>query len=118
MWRIVRVKPSDPSLIDRTHTLRLATTDPENRTIYVSDDIYPPLLDQVLLHEVAHAFTFSYNILDYLHEIIPKQSWIAAEELIAQIVENFSVEASIILAESLARPLCIRGYCLEVSEDG
>ena len=105
--------PGDPRLIDRTNQYKLATTDPFTHTICISENVFPPLFDRVLLHEVAHAITISYGLLGHLHNIIPRESWIEAEEYIAQIVENFSVEAVIISSESISRPLCIRGYCIE-----
>lgn len=61
VWRVARVPAGDPSLIDRTDTPRLAVTDSMDRTIYVRDDLMPPLLDKVMLHEVAHAITVSWG---------------------------------------------------------
>jgi len=117
VWRVVTASPDDPLLVDRTNTLRLATTDPVSHTIRISSEVKPPLLDRVLLHEVAHAITVSYGLLGNLHNILPKSLWIPVEEIIAQIVENFSIEAAIISSESLARPLCVRGYCLGGVDD-
>ena len=71
----------------------------------------PPLLDRVLLHEVAHAVTMSYGLLDALHGTLPEDLWIPVEEWAVQLVENFSMEAVALASESLGRPLCIRGLC-------
>lgn len=111
-WGIVRVKSGDPRLIDRTNHYRLATTDPITKNIYIDVNVTPPLLDRVLLHEVAHAITISYGIIDNLHIILPSYLWTTVEEIIAQIVENFSIEAVIITSGSLSRPICINDYCL------
>lgn len=110
-WRVVRVIPSDPSLIDRTGTLRIATTDPETKTISISSAVVPPLLDRVLLHEVAHAVTMSYGLLDSLRSVLPPEWWVLVEEWAVQLVELYSMEAVSFASESLGRPICVRGFC-------
>ena len=111
VWRIVRVKPGDPRLIDRTNHSRLATTDSQTNTIHISAKVTPPLLDRVLLHEIAHAITISYGLLDSLHMITPSYSWVNVEEWAVSLIENYAIEASALAAESIGRPLCIHGYC-------
>lgn len=112
LWRVVRVKPGHPSLIDRTMSARIATTEPSTHTIYIRQDVVPPLLDKVLLHEVTHAITMSYNLLDALYQNEYHNPLIQAEEWSAQLVELFSLEAITISTEILGRPLCIRGICV------
>lgn len=112
VWRVAWAAPGDPALIDRTGQPRLATADPEAKVIRISTSVTPPLLDKVLLHEVAHAVTISYGLLDALRTVLPEDLWVFVEEWSAQLVENFSIEASLVAAESLGRPLCIRGYCM------
>lgn len=102
LWRVVRVAPGHPSLIDRTMSARVATTDPSSKTIYIRHDIVPPFLDRVLLHEIAHAITMSYNLLDA----------ISADEWPAQLIELFGIEAIVAVSTILGRPVCIRGICL------
>lgn len=111
LWRVVRVKPGDPSLIDKTGTYRLATTDPDTKEVYIQKDLEPPLLDKVLLHEVAHAIAVSYNLLDTLQLIAPQEYWDAIEEWAVQLVENYGIEAIEAASTSLGRPICIGGYC-------
>ena len=108
---MLSVEQDDSRLVDRTGKLRLATTDPNTRTIYVSKKVAPPLLDSVMLHEVAHAITISYGLLEPLRAVVPEHLWVFVEEWSAELVENFGIEASLIAARSLGRPLCIRGYC-------
>lgn len=112
VWQVAWAVPGDPSLVDRTGYPKLATADPESKVIRVSTSVTPPLLDKVLLHEVAHAVTISYGLLDALRAVLPENLWIFVEEWSAQLVENHSVEAALAAAESLGRPLCIRGYCM------
>lgn len=111
VWGVVRVSPSDPHLIDRTGTRTIATADPATRMIHVSSLLVPPFLDQVLLHEVSHAVTMSHGLLDSLHEQIPEEYWVQAEEWSAQVMEKHGIEAVVLTSQSLGRPLCVRGFC-------
>lgn len=115
LWQINRVSPGSPLLIDRTGNHRIATTDPVLKSINVSIEIQPPLLDRVLLHEVAHAITISHNLLQPLRAQIPEQLWVLVEEWSVELLEKHSLEAAILTSESLGRPLCIMGYCMMAS---
>ena len=110
-WRVVRVSPDDPRLIDRLGLKTLGTTDPRTMTIHISNAIEPPLLDRVLLHEIAHAVTISYGLVDALHEHIPSKYWVWLEEWACHIVETYSLEASRLATKVLSRPVCVRGFC-------
>ena len=110
-WRVLRVKPGDPRLVDRTGSPRLATTDPATATIHISSSVVPPLLDRVLLHETAHVATISHGLLGPIHGMFAENLWIQVEELLAQVVELYGIEAIIAASESIGRPLCIRGFC-------
>jgi hypothetical protein len=113
LWQVERVSPDNPLLIDRTGTRTIATTDPETRVIRISSAIEPPLLDKVLLHEVAHAITISYGLLPELRNSIPDNTWVNVEEWSAMLLERHAVEAAILASKSLGRPLCIHGYCMD-----
>ena len=110
-WRVVGVEPGDPRLIDRTGTHTVGTADPATRTIHISSELAPPMLDRVLLHEVAHAVAMSHGLLDALHAMVPEASWVPVEEWAAQMVENHGIEASVLASEALGRPLCVGGFC-------
>lgn len=111
VWRVVRVNPDDPRLIDRQGRKTVGTTNPATMEICISEVLVPPELDRVLLHEVAHAVTMSYGLIGRLHDMIPKGSWILVEEWAAQLVENHAIEAAVLATESIGRPLCVRGFC-------
>lgn len=117
VWRVARIPAGDPRLVDRTDSERLATTDASTMTIYIADTVQPPLLDKVLLHEVSHAVTVSYGLLDSLRDMIPPYLWVNVEEWAAQLVENHALEASRAASDSLGRPLCIGGICFDRPED-
>lgn len=111
VWRVIRVPAGDPRLIDRTGTERLATTDPATRTVSISEAVQPPLLDRVLLHEIAHAITVSWSLLPSIRSKTLRGDIIGVEEWAAQLVENHALEAVRAASEALGRPICVRGLC-------
>ena len=113
VWRVVRVPAGDPSLIDRTGTERLATTDSERMVISVSEAVRPPLLDKVILHEVSHAITVSHGLLEPLRAVVPAYLWVTVEEWAAQLVENYALESARAASKVLGRPICIGGICFD-----
>ena len=110
-WGVVRVPAGDPRLTDRTGTERLATTDPMTREVYVNERVVPPLLDRVMLHEVAHAITVSWGLLPDVRAYTQRGDSTGVEEWSAQLVENHAMEAVKAASEALGRPVCIRGLC-------
>lgn len=112
VWKVILVNPNDPRLIDRTGTLRLATTDPATKTVSISAELSPPMLDKVLLHEAAHVMTMAYGLLDQLRSFLPEELWVPVEEWSARLLEDYGVESTLISSEALGRPLCVRGYCV------
>ena len=62
-WHVMRVGRESPALIDRTGHMRLATTNPRNRLICVSEAVPRAQLEHVLTHEAAHACMVSYGLL-------------------------------------------------------
>lgn len=111
VWRVIRVPAGDPSLIDRTGGAKLAVTDSLDRTVYVRDDLMPPLLDRVMLHEVTHAITVSWGLLPEVRSGTLRGDIIGVEEWAAQLVENHAMEAVQAARRALGRPICVRGLC-------
>jgi hypothetical protein len=111
LWRVIRVPAGDPSLIDRTGTPKIAVTDSNDRTVYVREDLMPPLLDRVMLHEVAHAITVSWGLLPQVRSDAMRGDIIGVEEWAAQLVENHAMEAVQATRRALGRPVCVRGLC-------
>lgn len=111
VWRVIWVRPGDPRLIDRTGTRTVATTDPLTRTVHVSEELNPPELDMVMLHEVAHAVTMSHGLLPDIRSVLPRDYWVPVEEWAAQLVGEYGTEAVDAAAMALGRPICVRGYC-------
>lgn len=113
VWGVARVPAGDPRLIDRTDTPRLAVTDPSERMVYIREDLRPPLLDRVVLHEVAHAVTVSWGLLPRVRSDTLRGDVIGVEEWAAQLVENHAMEAVQAASEALGRPICVRGLCVD-----
>ena len=110
-WKVERVAPGDPRLIDRTGEPRLATADPGSLTVAISNRVFPPLLDKVILHEVAHAVSMSHGSLDQMRKAVPEDYWVSVEEWNAWFVENHAIEAIELASEVLGRPVCVEGLC-------
>lgn len=114
-WIVRQVDPGSKSLVDRTGRQRLAVTDPQHRLILLSRNVAPPLLDKVLLHEVAHAITVSHGLLHPLRAAIPPDLWVLVEEWAVGLLENHGIEAATLASQALGRPVCIRGFCMDAS---
>lgn len=112
-WGVVSVDPGDPRLVDRQGRLTVGTADPATKTVFISTALAPPLLDRVMLHEVAHAVAISYGLLEPLHSMIADESHVGVEEWAASMMESHGIEAAVLASESLGRPLCVRGYCVD-----
>lgn len=112
IWKILRASSASLALVDRTGHLRLATTDPDTRTIYVSEHVAPPLLDMVILHEITHAITVSYGLLEPLRREVPEDLQVLVEEWSTELVEKFGLEAVNLASKALGRSICIRGLCV------
>lgn len=110
-WRVVRVPVGDPRLVDRTGAPKLATTDPQARTVHLRADLEPPLLDQVALHEAAHVVAAAHGMLPALRAAVPPSAWVPAEEWAAKATELHGIEAVDIASRMLGRPVCVRGFC-------
>ena len=103
LWRVVAVDPDDPGLIDGSGIMRVATADPAYRIIRVSRVLGPPLLDKVLLHEIAHAITVSHGL--------PFEGPYA--EAAARLIEDHAMEALELTSRALGRPFCMSGHCIQ-----
>lgn len=111
LWGVVVVGPGDPRLVDREGRRTVGTTDPLTRTIHLSSELEPPILDRVLLHEVSHAVAMEYGLLPGFEAMVRDGDVVGAEEWAAQLMEGHAIEAVEIASEVLGRPVCVRGLC-------
>ncbi len=93
-WNIKFVAHNDRMLVDRTGSLRMATTDTTIYCIFISEkllnDLPKSLLVRVLVHELVHCALFSYNLLDDIHDLVRPDYWIDAEEWICNLVSDYA----------------------------
>ena len=111
LWRVVRVPVGDPRLVDRTGEPKLATTDPVERAVHLSEGIPSPLLDKVALHEAAHVVAAAHGMLPAMRAAVPWRYWVPVEEWAAKVMELHGLEAADVASRMLGRPVCVRGFC-------
>lgn len=91
-WRVLRVPPDSPMLVDRTGLARVATTDPQTQCVYISDQIEGDFLHRVLLHELGHVVMLSYGLILTLRSRLPEYLWIDAEEWCCNLIADYGAE--------------------------
>ncbi len=88
-WRVYFVEADSPCLIDRTGTIRLATTDPKTNCVYLSNTLEGDLLNTVVIHELGHCVIISYNLLQNIHKVVYPEYWFVAEEWICNFIADY-----------------------------
>lgn len=88
-WSVRFVDGASEALVDRTWTLRLATTDPSTMTVYVSDRLSGDLLKRVVVHEIGHCIMHSYGLIESLHRMVKRRYWVEAEEWVCNILAEY-----------------------------
>lgn len=103
LWRVIFVDPDDERLVDRTNTLRVATTAPSDLSVYLSEDLVsnPDFLLTVLTHELSHCVMYSYGLLHSIHMMVEPRYWIRAEEWICNFMANYGGRIFSLAAEIL-----------------
>lgn len=91
LWHIKYVNPNDAMLVDRTNKLRVATTDPYTRTVYLSTDLYGDFRIRVVIHELAHCALVSFDLLYDIHRMVKREYWIEAEELVCNFLADYGL---------------------------
>lgn len=92
LWRIVSVSSYDPILVDRTGNLTVATTDPKDLCIYISDEISGSFLFRVLVHELGHCAIYSFNLLNDIHRMVHPKYWVEAEEWVCNFIADYGLK--------------------------
>lgn len=60
-WRVQFVSPTHPMLLTPSLTYALGVCDKPTQTIYVNETLSQRKMKKVLIHELTHAFVFSYG---------------------------------------------------------
>lgn len=90
-WQVKFVNPQHPKLVDRTNVLRVATTDPSDMCVYLSQTLTGNFLTKVLVHEMGHCAMISFNLIDQIHRVVYPEYWIEAEEWICNFIADFGM---------------------------
>lgn len=91
LWHVRTVEPDHPMLVDRTNTRRVATTDPQSMSIYVSSRISGHFRTTVIIHELGHCALFSYGLIDDLHDMVYPEYWVEAEEWVCNFIADYGM---------------------------
>ena len=89
IWKVKFVKPTSGYLIDRTNTIRVATTDPELKTNLLSSSLSVDNLKRVHNHEMTHVVLWEYDFISRIHEYCYPQFAIKMEEDICNILADY-----------------------------
>lgn len=89
LWHVKYTNPFDDKLVDRTQKLRVATTDPYDLCVYLSQELEGDFLNKVLIHELGHCTMFSFGLLYDIHRMVKPEYWIDAEEWICNFIADY-----------------------------
>lgn len=92
IWDVDLVSPTDKMLVDRTGSLRVATTDPVYHKVYLSWDLRGDFLMTVFIHELAHCAMISYGLIEQIHIMVKPKYWIKMEEFICNFLADFGLQ--------------------------
>lgn len=92
LWHVYFIDPYNDLLVDRTNTLRVATTDPKTSSIFLSIYLQGDFLRHVLTHELGHCVMFSYHLLDDIHRMVHPKYWVEAEEWVCNFIADYSFD--------------------------
>lgn len=90
-WQVRITDPHDPKLVDRTNVLRVATTDPIDHVVYLSQSLRGDFLTRVLIHELGHCAMISFNLIEEIHRMVYPEYWIDAEEWVCNFIADFGM---------------------------
>ena len=89
LWHVEVVSHNSPMLVDRTGNERLGTTDPELKTIFLSNQLTGETKSRVLIHELGHCVIFSFNLQYDIHKVVKEDYWIEAEEWLCNFIAGY-----------------------------
>lgn len=91
LWKIRFVERDDPSLVDRTNTLTVATTDPVTLTVNLSEELTGDFLMTVFIHELGHCALVSFGFLDRIRKWTRPEHWVDMEEFICNFLADYGL---------------------------
>lgn len=92
LWHVKIVDPGSPELVDRTRRRTVATTDPISHTVNLAKTLKGEFYHTVLIHELGHCALVSFNLLDYIHQRVPREYWVDMEEFICNFLADYGMK--------------------------
>lgn len=89
IWKVREVPANSPYLVDRQGVLTVATTDPGELCIFVSDKLQGDFKKRVIAHEMGHATCFSFGLLPEIWECCYPERRTQMEEFICNFVADY-----------------------------
>ena len=89
IWKVREVPANSPYLVDRQGVLMVATTDPDELCIFVSEKLQGDFKKRVIAHEMGHATCFSFGLLPEIWECCYPEKRIQMEEFICNFVADY-----------------------------
>lgn len=90
IWKIRTVPADSPYLVDRQGVLTVATTDPDELCVFLSEELTGNFKKRVIAHEMGHVFCFSYHLLQEIHACCYPERAIEMEEFICNFVADYA----------------------------
>lgn len=91
LWRVKSVNPNHPELVDRTGKRCVATTNPVEYCVYLSDQLQGTLFARVLIHELGHCTMISFDLLEEIHRLVEPDKWVEAEEFVCNFIADYGL---------------------------
>lgn len=92
LWHVEIVNSYSPNLVDRTGGLKVATTDPVSKNVYLSNQLNGDFFNTVLVHELGHCAMISFGLIDYIHSIVEPEYWIEVEEFMCNFIADYGLK--------------------------
>ena len=89
IWKIRTVPADSPYLVDRQGVLTVATTDPNELCVFLSEELTGNFKKRVIAHEMGHATCFSFGLLPEIWECCYPDKRIQMEEFICNFVADY-----------------------------
>ena len=89
IWKIRTVPADSPYLVDRQGVLTVATTDPDELCVFLSEDLTGNFKKRVIAHEMGHATCFSFGLLPEIWECCYPDKRIQMEEFVCNFVADY-----------------------------
>lgn len=92
LWNVKIVSPYSPKLVDRTGKNKVATTDPNDLCVYLSDRLEGDFFNTVLIHELGHCAMISFDLINYIRSRVSPEYWIDMEEFMCNFIADYGLK--------------------------